>query len=86
MFGGGAGLETGADDGAEGAEGGEGEGGCGVSGGGAGATATVAGLCRHPVPTAIAMLTRITCGSARSGTRRDTLPLSAAAPIIELFG
>src|SRR5882757_5772993 len=79
IFGDGAVLGTGADDGAEGPEG------CGLRGGGAGATATGAGLCRHPVPMAIAMLTRITCGSARRNRRRGTLPHSGAVAIIQLF-
>ena len=53
MFGDGAGLETGADGGAEGAGAG------GVSAGG-GATATGVGLCLHPVPETIAALANIT--------------------------
>lgn len=73
------GLETGEDDGAEVA------GGVGLRAGG-GATATGAGLCRHPVTMAMAVLTRITCGSAPSNWwRNDTLAHSGAVAVVELF-
>ena len=79
MFGDGAGLATGADDGAEGT-------GVGIVSAGGGATATGADLCRHPVPIAIAVLTSITCGSARSSRQRHaTLAHSAAVTIVELL-
>ena len=51
---------------------------------GGGATATVVGLCRHPILRAIALI-RSPCGSARShGRRRNTL--MGSATIVELLG